>query len=1129
MLVGPPPDEDVRQAIRNDLDSCLVVEAAAGSGKTTCLTDRLLNLLARGALSGGRRLAAVTFTHKAAAELRERLDGKLEKKLSAPEVMPPAERENLERAAGLLPECHLGTIHSFCGRLIRERPIEAGVGPDFRGLDDREDAELRLLAWSEFSDRLQRGGWPEIGRVFGEFGLDAGMLREGFERFAAYPDVERWPGRGLDARPDGNAFLAGLDSYLSGMESYLGQTDGWLERLELAAAGNDGLVPILRRLMGGRERRRTAADPRAGLVFLEFLKKKPSKVYKPWLEAGFGKEQAEAAHAAYAVFQAEVVASFRQSSLAKSYAAVLEAFFRAREIYDRRRREAGGLNFQDLLLGAARLLRDYPRVRSDLADRYARILVDETQDTDPVQAEIMFLLASADPEERNWRACRPRPGSLFIVGDPKQSIYRFRRADMAVYQEVKRLIAEAGGRRLQLTANFRGQPAILDWVNRFFGPNGAVSAEKSEKGGSGSDGEESASGGFSSLDSPYGPAYVPLIPVMPAAPENVFSGVYRLETLPHQRNAGVAPDRIFADEAERIARFIRHAVDSGLLLPDRNGGARPAGPGDFLVAAMEKKRLPLYVRAMRRLGLECSQSGGASLADSRALRLLAGYVRALAFPEDPILALAAIRGGLFGLSDANLYEWSKLGGDFRFASAPPGGGEETPAGSALALMERHRRLFMVAAPIEALELATEELGLWPLSCLEEEPAVGAGKFAVAMEILRREESGLTSLGKLAERLAWLSELYEEDVKISRPVTGGAVRVMNVHKAKGLEAPVVFLACTRWRKRREVEFAATRSGSGSLGAMRVGGAPPFSRVLAQPPEWEELAEEEERFMEAERVRLNYVAATRAGAALVLSLYPSGKTWKSHFVPGLTVNASELRKLPEPPADWMPIRPYADIPGDIDPEKLLDGEEMRKKRSAALLSASGGAVRAKPETDSARLSDEAGVGFGEALHRLLALEWDETASGRTGSEAMAEAVLRECGRPVGLAGELAALASAARESHLWKRAVASGRLFRETPYTLLLPESEGGGLERGVIDLAFREPDGWVIADYKSGAPPDPAAEAARHEPQLAAYARAWERLTGEKVKETGVYFLHGKCYAASARIFDESAMRREGDR
>ncbi len=135
--------------------------------------------------------------------------------------------------------------------------------------------------------------------------------------------------------------------------------------------------------------------------------------------------------------------------------------------YDRLRREAGGLNYQDLLLLAARLLRDKPQIRRYFRRRFTHVLVDEFQDTDPVQAEVMLLLTAADPAQTEWRLARPVPGALFVVGDPKQSIYRFRRADIVTYNEVKKII-EQHGEVVVLRANFRSRKAVIDWVNTTF-------------------------------------------------------------------------------------------------------------------------------------------------------------------------------------------------------------------------------------------------------------------------------------------------------------------------------------------------------------------------------------------------------------------------------------------------------------------------------------------------------------------------------------------------------------------------------------------------------------------------------------------------------------------------------------
>ena len=138
------------------------------------------------------------------------------------------------------------------------------------------------------------------------------------------------------------------------------------------------------------------------------------------------------------------------------------------EIYDRLRRDAALLNFQDLLLAAARLLRENPVIRTYFRKRFTHLLIDEFQDTDPIQAEVMMLLVADDVTISDWRRCRPVSGSLFVVGDPKQSIYRFRRADIVTYNEVKRIIQETGGEVVSLTANFRATAPLVDWVNTTF-------------------------------------------------------------------------------------------------------------------------------------------------------------------------------------------------------------------------------------------------------------------------------------------------------------------------------------------------------------------------------------------------------------------------------------------------------------------------------------------------------------------------------------------------------------------------------------------------------------------------------------------------------------------------------------
>ncbi len=1093
------PDAAARAAILGDTGVNLVVEAAAGTGKTTCLVGRLMTLFRRGALAGDGRLAAVTFTHKAAAELRERLDRELALALAGRDGLPPEERANLEAAAEALPECHVGTIHSFCARLLRERPVEAGVGPGFRELDEADDRLLRDRAWNEFAWQVRRGGHREIREVFETFGLDQEALRLGFVQFAQYPDVDRWPGA------DAGVGDIGVDAFVLEVERYLAGLAGLKPVLDEADPGSDGLIPILRILDRRLPRLIRPIGIEDAFRLSGLFKESPRLTLKQWRQFGMDAAAARETAASYARFYDDCVAPFRRDCLAAVYAAALRAFGLARDIYDRLRRAGRLLNFQDLLLAAARLLRDFPGVRADLSDRYRLLLVDEVQDTDPVQAELMFLLAASDAGERDWRRCRPRPGALFIVGDPKQSIYRFRRADIAIYQEIKRLIAESGGRVLGLTANFRSQPAVIDWVNRTFAaaPGAAAAPDDLPEAGK-----------FAASESPHSPAYIPLEPGLAPAGRDCFAGVFRLETIPVRRKEGVGNDAVFRDEAERIARFIRHAVDTGLLLPGP-GGPRPAGPGDFLIVPYEKKTIGHYAAALRRLGLACQVAGGAALADSPALELLQGYLEALAWPDDAVRLLAALRGGLFGISDVELYRWKKAGGSFAFlagrrdmpeAAAPP-------VAAALATMARHHAELVRREPAGALAAIADDLGLWALASLGDDPATGAGVLAAALDQLRAEAGDIATPGKLAERLAWLRGNREEEPLPARETDGAAVRVMNLHKTKGLEAPVVFLACTRSVQNHPARIAVHRGGEGAAGTLSLS-APGFPNApsLARPVAWEEMAGEEERFLAAEKIRLNYVAATRAGAALVVSLHQSNKKWQSRFLPpGLALD-DVGEPLPEPEPGAIRVDDE-DVLAAIDPAGLERCREERESRRPALLAESYRAARAKPDSGlaggPAPEAAGAALDLGEVLHRLLAMPLEGEALAGTAAELLGEYEL-----PADRAGEVVEMVMGVRGSDLWRRAGLADKCFREAPYAFAAGEGEGAGLEHGVIDLVFREAAGWVVVDYKSDrlAPgADAAAAAARHAGQLAAYARAWRRISGGEVAETGIFFLRSGEY------------------
>src|SRR5262249_3572486 len=276
----------------------------------------------------------------------------------------------------------------------------------------------RTRAWSEHVARLIAIGDPVVAEL--EYlGVELGDLHQAFDQMADYPDVDDWPAPEVPL-PDAKPIIGALQNFVAHIKS--------LEPSLPESPGNDKLIAALRRLRRA-VRQADLESPAELLTVLEpFLNAKaPDVIQKIWPG---GKEQALAEQEAWTRFADNYAKAYVQTIRRARYAVVMKAIRPAVEIYDRLRRDAAMLNFQDLLLAAARLLRESPVIRTYFRKRFTHLLIDEFQDTDPIQAEVMMLLAADNAAETDWRKCRPVSGSLFVVGDPKQSIYRFRRADI---------------------------------------------------------------------------------------------------------------------------------------------------------------------------------------------------------------------------------------------------------------------------------------------------------------------------------------------------------------------------------------------------------------------------------------------------------------------------------------------------------------------------------------------------------------------------------------------------------------------------------------------------------------------------------------------------------------------------
>ncbi len=1133
-------DREARRRIVEDLDATFLVEAGAGSGKTKSLVDRMIALIAAGEATI-QTLVAVTFTRKAAAELRGRFQVALERSLletpgNGERSRGRREHERLQAALRDLEQGFIGTIHSFCARLLRERPVECGIDPEFIEMEEIDDAVFREACWHDHLAEARLSA-ADVLEALEEAGLSPEDLRDAFDELAMYPEVEPEPGR--KEPPDFDAARRALEHFLDEAAARVPEA-----RPE---TGRDDMQKLMRRLFGRRERL-GFSDPALLMESLELLQAHPRVTLKCWPS----KDEARGFEGFFEAFREGTVKPILEVWREYRHDKALAFLRPALRFYDARRRSAARLNFGDQLLLTASLLRDNPEVRRHFQARVRRLLVDEFQDTDPVQAEILFYLTGQDVEETDWTRLRPAPGSLFLVGDPKQSIYRFRRADIDTYNLVKRIIVGAGGEVLELAANFRSQSCIADFVDRAFGP------------GDGPDGL------FPAAATDFQACFARML-THRAGCEGAGRGIFTI-TVPKVARDSERP--IAELDAETVSSYIRGALDGGLGIPEKAGGdrerPRPARPEDFLILFRYKKNMDVYARSLEEKGIPYEISGSDAFSESPEIAAVIGLLRSLKDPENAVHTVAALRGVFFGVSDQALLDHRASGGSLAFTQGPAASG---PASEllrrALASLREWWAWTRSFPPSVALEMILEASGLLGYLASTEMGSSRAGNVLKLVEIVRGLEiEGTTSFATIVDFLSDGGRLDPVEEMSLTPGRRGAVRLMNLHKAKGLEAPVVFLAHPAGMKDREPDRHIVRTSfGGRSGGHPVQGRPRgyflfkkrvgySAKILTQPVGWSEVVDRAARYRDAEEHRLMYVAATRARDMLVVSTYRGGPGFKKAW------RALDDRLAGVPELDPLPEGKRAPEPaaGPAPSAKEIAAAERRIREGKA--AASRARYRLETVTAVAEtgprpfLGEGGGRGreWGTAVHSVLnalGRTWGRETSVSGVPPADGERVRRLAGNALtaaglgrGQEGELVDLVMSILSSGFWGRAMAADRKLFEVPFSVRIdagdPDHEAisrtgslvalGGhrpvavaagspvILSGAIDLVFREKDGWVIADYKSDrlpsalfeSGPQAAAEAlgalvAYYTPQVRIYSRLWERMTGERVKESGLYF------------------------
>ncbi|MDI6752985.1 MAG: UvrD-helicase domain-containing protein [Thermodesulfobacteriota bacterium] len=1073
-------DRADRDAARRDLTRSLTVEAGAGTGKTTLLVDRIISLLLsrRASLE---QIVAITFTEKAAGDLKIRLREALEKAVLQSRE---DEGEAWQQAVGDLERAPISTIHSFCASLLRERPVEARIDPNFEPMDEMGLEMLFQEVWELW---LGQELWKK-----------SAPLRRALSLSMSLADLASMVGQLYDNRdliPKGplpRPFYS-TEAFVQNFQK------GIKEALTLARdcrkEGDKGFqnIQALKEIVPEIEE---ASPERREILILNELVIKSAGNKQNWKPPASCEAQKQ-------IFDdlAGELEELKRSIRAETMADLVEWLRGFLKAIEEEKAKHGVLDFQDLLLLARNLLRDNKEVRRYFQEKFLYILIDEFQDTDPLQVEVVFFLAEDGARAGTWEEVEVSPGKLFLVGDPKQSIYRFRRADIETYEKAREQLTKKGG-SLTIRQNFRTVPSIISWVNQVFEPL----IQPSDQGY-------------------FQPAYIPLI-AHEERKESIKNqpGVILLAPPPDFDPEEALAPFVRQKEARSIAALIEEMVGgknkNQWLIYDKKGkDSRPVCFRDIALLFPALSGVEIYEEALKERGIPFRLEGGKEFYLRQEVRNLLCCLRVLDDPADEISLVAALRSPFFGFSDEEIFLFVSSGNRLHYLQGLKE--KESAFSDAFSLLRKlheKRNAVPISSTVSALLCKTKALEFSLTRHGGEQMAANLRKIIDQARAFEKERSA--TFRRFVE---WLGSREEEGLREGESPWSEEgeenVKLLTVHKAKGLEFPVVILANLAAERNRKQQFIPQRLQGRfelAIGDFKTEG-------------YDSAWEQEKAKMEAEDRRLFYVAATRARDYLAIPLFWGKrkgffKMLEGHFPdggkmkPGSQVNGQlilggEIFDLD--PGEKPPLRlELAEAPEDnaaplqrrIQWQKTLAEVKEKASRGLSLATPSSFADRADfsryswDEVPGSSSEPGGGAAFGSAFHEVM--ERVDLIAGRN-LKALAQIKANEQSLPA-MADKIADLCRKTLSHPLLERVRQAKRLFREAPFSVSLAEK----IMEGKIDLLFEEDEGWVIVDYKTDEVSGDALNErlAAYRDQGTWYARAVEKATGGIVKEVIFFFV-----------------------
>ena len=1141
-------DMNSRESIVCDTGMNFFVEAGAGSGKTTMLVRRMVAMVEAGI--DVSRICAITFTKAAAGEFYERFQALLAKRSAEPtkenperepgELQNPTDvtRKRCAEALRNIDLCFMGTIDSFCSMVLSEHPTEAMVPSD-------------IVNISEDTKNIYLREYTNIGG--GVYGEDLKRKQQAFHRLNGFKSKE--------------AFLEGMNTVLEKRHTEIMLPECTEAVTNLIEDEKEEILAVLRILNNHPE----AAYPtqKGNLAAWEDLPDSLKTLDDEWeedidavskalgsiinlriclewmdnygdslgrhadiIEEGLSRNK-------LAWYQFDQDRINKLISLLKNfrYTQSMRFLIDAADVIAKECRKRGELTFFDYLLYLRDMLKTDAehdgKLINHIYNRHSYFLIDEFQDTNPLQAEVFFYLTAQNPVP-DWHACIPKSGSLFIVGDPKQSIYRFRSADVAAFLKVKAMFTGEVGRVLYLTRNFRSTYRMRKWFNSTF--SAMLASETAEQ------------RRFEEIPLEEEPA-----------DDGTFSGVYSYDAwfgkdAPDEKRDPVVISGI-------IARLVGNPA---YLLPEGRGKdtiTRTIRYSDFMIITPSKSKLADYMKAFKEAGIPFYVEGRTVFKECPALIEIVKLFDVFAKPGDRHALYKALIGKTLNYHRSQIgkccnMSYSTENGETRrfslnvFSDNSPI--LETEGGEAAApLVETLQglgKLTKQAGGMTSAALFQKVLDTYPV--LERAGASNLEYVWFTLELLRSKElSG--EIASLKDGSEFLNELINDASGLERCLSlktdSDRVHLANLHKVKGLEAPIVFLAWPSTKGRKPELRTEQGEPSPKTWVFSIPNRERFNAPFFDTAEFIDEMMREQGSMDQETHRLLYVAATRAKSVLFVGnpeIQARGN--KNYWQDFLDVVEGRWESFPEGTPQEQKEREVisiAELYDEAGAEDCLKTDSVRK--TYEIVRPSAVKVKGRSEAEEEYLEETAGgdkasdgtgensatvnpeddgtarkakgrpdaTVIGTMVHRVM----EVLVSSR--NQVNAAALIKETVDEYGYefaerGGEYALILNgvidtvrnggypqeAGTPQDILGELLSADEVYCEVPFAIRTDTDETADsgsvkftITNGVIDVLYRKGSAWHIIDYKTNAETEGLAE--RYEPQLQAYIRAVKETTG----------------------------------